>query len=143
MLSNIRFNYLYRDAGNYKKWSDLVFSNPRELALESIAEALRRAFIDNCLFIARQLRIPEIFLFARGYASSDDHCFHEFDSVERTAELANDHYSRTIGEFITQVNRESIRGWAVFDPQGGVAETRGFARHSLPHGSARRIRPSG
>ena len=27
-MNNVRFLYLYRDGSNYKKWSDVVFSNP-------------------------------------------------------------------------------------------------------------------
>ena len=27
-MNNVKFNYLYRDAGNYKKWAYVIFSNP-------------------------------------------------------------------------------------------------------------------
>jgi hypothetical protein len=33
-MSNIRFHYLYRDVSNYKKWTDIVFLNPDDLATE-------------------------------------------------------------------------------------------------------------
>ena len=68
------------------------------------------------LFIAHQIRIPEIFLYTRDDAISDDHCFHEFDAVESTAALPNDDYSRSISEFIAEANGEALRGWAAFDP---------------------------
>ena len=116
-MANIKLNYLYRDAGNYKKWSSVVFSNPDGLPLESATKALRRAFSQECLFIASQVRIPECFLFAEGRVNSDDHCFHEFDGIEASFEPPDDSYSRSISEFIAEVEAETKRGWKVFDPQ--------------------------
>jgi hypothetical protein len=48
--------------------------------------------------------------------TSDDHCFHEFDSVEATLEVPNDSYSRSISQFISEVNMEARHGWRAFDP---------------------------
>lgn len=115
-MPNIKFSYLYRDAGNYKKWADVVFSNQDEVALESVARSLKAAFLQDGLFIADQIRIPEAFLFDRGDTTSDDHCFHEFNSVEISPDDANDQYSRSIDEFIAEVNREATHGWIAFDP---------------------------
>src|ERR1700693_629338 len=113
-MRNIKLSYLYRDAGNYKKWAEIVFSNPDGLTPETVTKALEDTFLQDGLFIAHQIRIPEAFLFAQGDASSDDHCFHELDSVEATLEAPNDPYSRSITQFITEVNREAKRGWAAF-----------------------------
>jgi len=116
-MPNIRFNYLYRDTGNYKKWSSVVFSNPDGLTLESVEKAFRRAFSQECLFIASQVRIPECFLFAEKCAGSDDHCFHEFDGVEASFESPKDSCSRSISGFIADVEVEAKRGWRTFDPE--------------------------
>jgi hypothetical protein len=115
-MHSIKFSYLYRDAGNYKKWADVVFSNPDGLALEAVTKALKDAFLQDGLFIAHQIRIPGAFLFDQGDVSSDDHCFHELDSVEASFEVPNDGHSRSITEFIAEVNREAQRGWMAFDP---------------------------
>ena len=115
-MNNIRFSYLYRDAGNYKKWATVVFSNPDGLSVEVARTALADAFLQDGLFLARQIRIPETFLFDRGEASSDDHCFHELDSIEVSLEVANDAYSRSITQFIAEVEVEAKRGWLTFDP---------------------------
>jgi hypothetical protein len=122
-MKNIKFHYLYRDAGNYKKWAKVVFSNPDRLSLDRTTEALRGAFLQDGLFIASQVRLPEIFFSARGNATSDDHCFHEFDIIEKTIESPNDHYTRSIGEFLAEVQREAKRGWAAFDPHEQVSQT--------------------
>jgi hypothetical protein len=72
----IRFNYLYRDAGNYKSWGELYFSNPDKLDLKSIDERLRCAFDQEVLFIAHQIGVPEVFLYNKGKLNNNDHCFH-------------------------------------------------------------------
>ncbi len=75
-MHNIKFTYLYRDAGNYKKWGEVVFGNPEELTLKLIARDLREAFLQDGLFIAHQVRVPDAFLYVQGDATSDDHCYH-------------------------------------------------------------------
>ncbi|MGC2421273.1 MAG: hypothetical protein WA405_06440 [Candidatus Acidiferrales bacterium] len=115
-MENIKFRYLYRDAGNYKNWANVIFRNPDRLVLESVTKALQHTFLEECLFIAHQIRIPEAFLFAKGDATSDDHCFHEFDAVEITLDSPNDRHSRSITQFIADVKKEANRGWMAFDP---------------------------
>ena len=115
-MNNIKVIYLYRDAGNYKKWAEVVFSNPERLAPEAVTKTLRDAFLPDGLFIAHQVRLPEAFLFTEGDATSDDHCFHEFAVAEMTFEGPNDSHSRSISQFIAEVEREAQRGWVAFDP---------------------------
>jgi len=121
-MPNIKFSYLYRDAGNYKKWADVVFSNPDGLTLEAATKALKDAFLQDGLFIAHQVRVPEVFLFSRGNATSDDHCFHEFSAVKASLEDPNDPCSRSITQFIVEVKREAKRGWAAFDPHDALLQ---------------------
>jgi hypothetical protein len=115
-MLNIKFGYLYRDAGNYKKWAEVVFSNPDRLTAESIMKTLRDAFLQDGVFIARQIRVPEAFLYTLGDASSDDHCFHEFDAVETTAEAPSDRFLRSISQFVAEVSAQAKQGWSAFDP---------------------------
>jgi hypothetical protein len=121
-MNNIRFHYLYRDGSNYKKWSDVVFSNPDNFSVERVAKRLRESFMEDGLFIAHQVRIPEVFLAADGQLTEDDHCFHEFAEVAATAEGSSDLRGRSIGEFLTEVVRESQRGWRAFDPRDRLSE---------------------
>jgi hypothetical protein len=114
-MNNVKFNYLYRDAGNYKKWGKVVFSNPNKLTLEWMTKNLQQAFSQECLFNAGQIRIPECFLFAKGHATTDDHCFHEFDTVELSLESPSDLHSRSMDQFIGEIKREAMRGWIAFD----------------------------
>jgi hypothetical protein len=121
-VENIKFSYLYRDAGNYKKWGSVVFANPDGLTLDSIAKVFQDAVLQDGLFIAHQVRIPEAFFSAEGDATSDDHCFHELGGVELSPEAPNDRYTRTIGQFLAEVKRESARGWEAFDPHDRTSQ---------------------
>jgi hypothetical protein len=115
-MSNIRFQYLYRDGSNYKRWGDVVFSNVDDLSAESILQSLRKSFSGDGLFIAHQIRIPEVFLAGEYTLNEDDHCFHEFADVEMVSDAPNDASGRSISEFMAEVAAESKRGWRAFDP---------------------------
>jgi hypothetical protein len=115
-MNNIKVIYLYRDAGNYKKWAEVVFSNPEGLPPEAVTKTLSDALLPDGLFIADQVRLPEAFLFTEGNATSDDHCFHEFALAELTLEDPNDSRTRTISQFMKEVEREAKQGWTPFDP---------------------------
>lgn len=115
-MSNVEFSYLYRDGGNYKEFGRVVFSNPERITCGTIEEALREAFLEDGLFIADQVRVPEVFLFANGGLSFDDHCYHEFDAVRTTDKGSTDVHLRTAGEFLAEVAQQGRRGWRVFDP---------------------------
>ncbi|MFZ0770523.1 MAG: hypothetical protein WCA49_16160 [Candidatus Sulfotelmatobacter sp.] len=116
-MSNVKLHYLYRDGSNYKKWAEIVFSGADELSVEAATEALRDAFLPDGLFIAHQVRVPEVFLAAEDQLTSDDHCFHEFSSIEVTSDSPNDPLGRSIREFIAEVAKEARRGWRAFNPQ--------------------------
>jgi hypothetical protein len=115
-MSNVKFIYLYRDGGNYKKWAQVVFRNPDELSCASITKALQETFMQDGLFMAHQIRVPESFLYARGEANSDDHCYHEFDRVELSRDTPDDQHGRSIKRFLAEVQTQSTSGWPAFDP---------------------------
>jgi len=56
---NTRFEYLYRDASNYKSWADLVFSGA---ITDELKARLSGALESGEFFIADQIRVPETFL---------------------------------------------------------------------------------
>jgi hypothetical protein len=109
---NTRFEYLYRDGSNYKRWSAIVFRGTCDAALH---DRLVLALESGESFIACQVRLPDLF-FADGPPYADDHCWHELASVSDTADPADDPHGRTIAEFVSEVERASTAGWMVFDP---------------------------
>lgn len=115
-MDNLEFRYTYRDGSNYKKSGRVIFSNPERMRSESVTEELQRAFDGGDLFIAGQIRLPEVFLWAGGNFSYDDHCYHEFEMARLTADVATDTHGRSIGEFLAEVATQADRGWRVFDP---------------------------
>jgi hypothetical protein len=123
-MNNIKFGYLYRDGSNYKNWGEAVFSNPDNFSVERVAKQLRECFMEDGLFVAHQVRIPEVFLAADDQLTEDDHCFHEFAEVTATAEAPSDLHRRSIGEFLSEVVRESQRGWRAFDPRDRLSGQR-------------------
>ena len=116
MATTMKFNYLYRDAGNYKKWGEVIFRNSEEMSIEEVSTRLAKGFDSGSLFIAGQIDIPEVFLYLEWDLSVDDHCFHEFYSIEQSVELPTDTRGRSIRIFVEEVEFESKRGWHVFDP---------------------------
>lgn len=118
--SLIRFNYLYRDGGNYKKWNFIDFKNPEGMGLDEINRRLGNSFDMKCLFNAKQAGVPAIFLFDEDEYSvnADDHCFHEFDSVEAVDASREDIDLQdcTIGSFVKHVEECRKNGWKAFDP---------------------------
>ncbi len=111
----VEFEYLYRDAGNYKKWGSVVFPNVEAEALDELRRRIGAVFPEDPIFIADQVRIPEVFLFSNDRYTSDDHCFHEFHSLQVAVEPANDVYSRSISEFISELEREVAWGWRILE----------------------------
>jgi hypothetical protein len=115
-VDNLEFSYLYRDGGNHKKWGRVVFSNPERASNESVKRRLRQTFLQDGLFIANQIRVPDVFLYAEGQFSFDDHCYHEFDETRPTAKEADDVHRRTITEFLAEITQQGELGWEAFDP---------------------------
>jgi len=115
-MANIRFTYLYRDGSNYKNWAAAVFSNPDGLTCEALKKKFAKAFLTDGLFIADQVRIPEVFLWNAQSIDSDDHCFHEFDAIENTNDPPDDQHGRSIREFADEVAANASQGWKAFEP---------------------------
>jgi hypothetical protein len=115
-MANVEFRYLYRDGGNYKKRGSVIFSNREGLDIDLAAERLRLGFLPDGLFIAKQVRVPEVFLYKRGKFTDDDHCYHEFDELTSTKKAVNDQQARSIQKFVDEVAAEARNGWQTLEP---------------------------
>lgn len=114
-MANVEFRYLYRDGGNYKKRGSVIFSNREGLDIDLAAERLRQGFLPDGLFIAKQVRVPEVFLYKRGKFTDDDHCYHEFDELTSTNKAVNDQQVRSIQKFLDEVAAEARNGWQTLE----------------------------
>lgn len=86
-MPNIKFNYLYRDSANYKKYGSIVFANPANIDLLELETLIRSKLIDDTWFYADEWAIPE--LFPDTFDWKIDPAWHEFSSVEHTDEESN------------------------------------------------------
>ncbi len=107
---NSRFEYLYRDASNYKRWRSVVFSGAPTRALES---RIRASLHDGEWFIANQVRLPNLF-FLDFPVNDDDHCWHEFSAIEATELSPDDPLQRAIAGFAAELAEAHHVGWRQF-----------------------------
>lgn len=77
---NTKFNYLYRDVCNYKKFNDVVLFGIFEV--KQIEPLLK----DKLFFIPSDVGLPDL---QDDIFSVDDHIWHEFESIELTEEPPN------------------------------------------------------
>lgn len=97
---NISFDYLYRDAGNYKLFDSVIFTNKNKLSTCAIDLAIHGNLFQGLYFIPkswrlRKLKFPE-------FKSELDHPWHEYLGLTETKDYAND--LRDIKEFLSEVN---------------------------------------
>jgi hypothetical protein len=86
-MRNIKFNYLYRDGGNYKKFNSIVFDNPQNIELSKLENQIHSKLIFQHWFYADQWQLPDLHFDT--WDNELDHTFHEFESVEYTDEAAD------------------------------------------------------
>ena len=58
---NILFEYLYRDAGNYKNWGEVVFSNRENMNAAELNEQAKTILLDQDFFYADKAKIPDLY----------------------------------------------------------------------------------
>lgn len=54
MATDIKFNYLYRDASNYKQFGNVIMSNLNNMCIDLINDIIRRNLIDGEFFNASE-----------------------------------------------------------------------------------------
>jgi hypothetical protein len=95
LKSNINFNYLYRDASNFKQFGSVIFTNPNNLSIEEVNSILLYKLIDGEYFDHTKFSVPSLFFKDR---NADDHNWHEYRNVEMTDKNPTD--ERTIEMFL-------------------------------------------
>ena len=83
MPTNIKFNYLYRDASNYKQFGNIILSNPNNISIDLVTDIVRKNLIDGEFFEAGKWGVPSLFFDTK---NEDDHEWHEFENFETTQE---------------------------------------------------------
>lgn len=102
--NNIQFNYKYRDAGNYKVFGHVVFTNPDECSLDFIENKLRASLIDSEFFDPKDWKLPRLKF--DDWVPDLDHTWNEYENVEYTSEPPTQEKSITeFLEFVSKVPR--------------------------------------
>ena len=57
---NAKFEHLYRDSGNNKKWGEVTFTNCENKNLRTLDSQIREILIDHEFFIAQKYILPEL-----------------------------------------------------------------------------------
>ncbi|MCB2204814.1 hypothetical protein KQI65_08690 [bacterium] len=96
---NIRFEYMYRDAANYKLRDDVVFANRNNLSVDALTTEIQKGLIDGEFFVAEDVGIPPL-KFER-YDPDLDHGWHWFSEVSLTDDQVTDSEGRDISELIS------------------------------------------
>lgn len=106
------FEYLYRDAGNYKAFGSLALDGAlTEAEMERVG-----ALLDNDgFFVAEQIGVPALYqqLYQwSGGPTADDHCWHQFLSIKVVEEAevpADAHRWGSARHFLDTLT--SVRTW--------------------------------
>ncbi|RZK17481.1 MAG: hypothetical protein EOO43_13455 [Flavobacterium sp.] len=83
-MMNIKFSYLYRDAGNYKQHNEEVFSNTYGLSIDEIDKRITLQLIEGEYFSATKWGLPDMHF--EDWDQELDLPFHEFLNIELTIE---------------------------------------------------------
>ncbi len=97
LSTNLKFNYLYRDAGNYKQFGFVIFSNPHDLTPEQATEKLLPNLIDEEFFDPLIVNIP--LLEKYDFDPELDHGWYEFELFCETGESPTE--SIIVDDFLT------------------------------------------
>ena len=102
----IKFEYLYRDAGNFKRWGEVVFSNPSNISKKLLTSMAGDALIDGLYFVASKAGIPDLHF--SDYNEQLDHGWHEMHEFQPTTDVVSDPENRTIDEFLESLRYASM-----------------------------------
>ncbi len=82
--TNLKFEYIYRDAGNYKQFGSIILTNPSGITPADATELIRTKLIDGEFFDAAKVAVPDVHSFP--FNPDLDHGWYEFDGFSETAE---------------------------------------------------------
>jgi hypothetical protein len=98
---NVKVHYLYRDAGNFKQFGTVVFSNRRELPADQIIRDVESHCEEGIYFDVSAVGLPPLYFEA--YNPALGHDWHELESIELCSEAADDDKGRDISDLISRL----------------------------------------
>ena len=98
---NIKFEYRYRDYGNFKNYNSVVFRNGDSLPVEEIDRIISRELLNDRTFEASRLNLPELFFKNFPYDPELDWPMHEYCGVAETNSPQDDAQGRDIRDLVS------------------------------------------
>jgi hypothetical protein len=96
------FDYMYRDAGNFKAFGTIILEGQLGAADRAL---VRSQLSDGEFFIAEQIGVPplydDLYRWSGGVIESD-HCWHEFMGFREIAECPECYPNWTTAEFVSR-----------------------------------------
>lgn len=102
-MPNICFEYLYRDASNYKNWGEVIFPAEHDLDLVELESKLREALLDKTFFDAEKAGLPTLYF--DNWHESQDVTWHEFSELSTTTQPATT--GGSVDALIARLNRNN------------------------------------
>lgn len=103
------FDYMYRDAGNFKAFGTIILEGRLRAADREI---IRSRLSNREFFVAEQVGVPplyqELYRWSEG-ATKSDHCWHEFVGFRCIAAPENDPSRIKTSEFVRRFT--SLKNW--------------------------------
>lgn len=96
---NVVLEYLYRDAGNYKNWQEVIFTNKAKIPLSKLNEDIKSRLIDGLYFSAEALQLPTAYF--DNVDAELDHNWHEYSECRLTDAPETDLPKRDISDFLS------------------------------------------
>ncbi len=84
LRNNIKFEYLYRDAGNYKQYGQVTLKNITNLNVTAATAIIRSKLIDSEFFYPEKVGVPKIEVY--DFNDEIDHEWYEFIKFSSTNE---------------------------------------------------------
>jgi hypothetical protein len=100
-MNNLKLNYRYRDAGNYKQFGSVIFPNSSQLAISEATKLIQEKLISGEFFIPNDWNIPRLQF--HPYDPEFDHEYHEFEEWEVTEEATTD--DRDVLTFLQNIEK--------------------------------------
>jgi len=81
---NLKFEYLYRDAGNYKQFGFIVLANPTQISPDKATFLIKPYLLDGEFFYPDKILVPRLQNYE--FDPEMDHDWYEFEKFSMTYE---------------------------------------------------------
>jgi hypothetical protein len=99
---NVALEYLYRDASNYKRWGEVIFTTTSGLDIAELEVQVQRALIDGQYFVAQDWGFSSL-CFSGGDIATH-HWWHEYAGLSWTDKAPTQ--MESIEQFALRVNSD-------------------------------------